>query len=141
GHCRIGRRHYVKPYPKDRESRVIPVDRSLMLLVQEYVDARGFGPDDFIFVTRRGVPVTKSNVNKLVWHPLLQAARLPPWRFHDLRHSVASWLAADGATLPEVMAIMGHSQLQTAQIYMHMVRSEERDDRIRSILRPRRLRA
>jgi integrase len=48
-------------------------------------------------------------------------------RFHDLRHTHASWLLASGADLKVVMDGMGHAQLATTQRYLHTL--DDADDR------------
>jgi integrase len=48
-------------------------------------------------------------------------------RFHDLRHTHASWLLAGGADLKVVMDRMGHTQLTTTQRYLHTL--PDADDR------------
>lgn len=39
--------------------------------------------------------------------------------FHDLRHAAGTRFGATGASLPDIMAFMGHSSLKAAQVYMH----------------------
>lgn len=46
---------------------------------------------------------------------------LPGVRFHDLRHSCASLLAAEGVDLYTISKILGHSSVQTTQRYAHLV--------------------
>ena len=42
-------------------------------------------------------------------------------RFHDLRHSAASLLAAQGATAHDVMETLGHTQITTTMnLYTHV---------------------
>jgi integrase len=54
-------------------------------------------------------------------HALLTAAKLPRVRFHDLRHSAASLLIAEGVELVEVSMLLGHSELRvTADLYSHL---------------------
>jgi len=54
-------------------------------------------------------------------HGLLKAAGLPRCRFHDLRHSCASILIAQGVQLAEISQLLGHSQLRlTADTYGHL---------------------
>jgi len=56
-----------------------------------------------------------------VLHELLAAAKLPRVRFHDLRHSAASLLIAEGVELVEVSMLLGHSELRvTADLYSHL---------------------
>jgi site-specific recombinase XerD len=48
-------------------------------------------------------------------------AMIPQVRFHDLRHSAASLLIAEGVELVEVSILLGHSELRvTADIYSHL---------------------
>ena len=42
------------------------------------------------------------------------------FRFHDLRHSCASYLAMTGASLVEIAAVLGHKTLQMVQRYAHL---------------------
>jgi integrase len=54
-------------------------------------------------------------------HTLLESAKLPRVRFHDLRHSAASLLIAEGVELVEVSMLLGHSELRvTADLYSHL---------------------
>jgi integrase len=57
---------------------------------------------------------------RTVWRPSCQAAGLPNLpRFHDLRHSHASWLLAGGADLQVVKERLGHASIMTTQRYLH----------------------
>ena len=47
-------------------------------------------------------------------------AGIENFRFHDLRHTFASYLAMNGATLAEIAGAMGHRTLQMAQRYAHL---------------------
>lgn len=57
------------------------------------------------------------------WRAAVQAARLENFRFHDLRHSAASYLAMNGASTIEIAAILGHKTLQMVQRYSHLCTS------------------
>jgi integrase len=60
-----------------------------------------------------------------VLHGLLDAAEptLPRLRFHDLRHSAASFLIAGGVELVEVSKLLGHSEVRlTADLYSHLLK-------------------
>jgi len=57
---------------------------------------------------------------RMVWRPACKAAGLPDApRFHDLRHSHASWLLAGGADLQVVKERLGHASIMTTQRYLH----------------------
>ncbi|MGC5662258.1 tyrosine-type recombinase/integrase [Micromonospora sp. WMMD723] len=53
------------------------------------------------------------------WRPSLQRAGLPiGLRFHDLRHSYATWLVSDGVPI-DVAKVTGHEQTSTAPEPVH----------------------
>lgn len=54
------------------------------------------------------------------WRAALREARIREFRFHDLRHTCASMLAQEGATLLEIADVLGHRQLQVTKRYSHL---------------------
>lgn len=54
-----------------------------------------------------------------VWRAALAEAGIENFRFHDLRHSAASYLAMNGATLAELAEILGHRTLAMVRRYAH----------------------
>jgi site-specific recombinase XerD len=49
-----------------------------------------------------------------VWVVALARSGLPPaLRFHDLRHSYATWLVSDGVPINAVSRLIGHEQIST----------------------------
>lgn len=54
------------------------------------------------------------------WQQALKAAGIKAFRFHDLRHSCASYLAQSGATLLEIADLLGHRQLSVTKRYSHL---------------------
>ena len=61
------------------------------------------------------------------WHRILKAAGVEQCRIHDLRHSHASLLVNQGATLYQVQALLGHASPQTTQRYSHLASQTLRD--------------
>lgn len=54
------------------------------------------------------------------WERAVQDAGLVDFRFHDLRHSAASYLAMNGASLVEIAAVLGHRTMQMVKRYSHL---------------------
>ncbi len=77
----------------------------------------------YIFATPTGTPLDGTNVTKQ-FKRLLAESGLEPMRFHDLRHSSASLLLAQGVEMRLVMEALGHSQISlTANTYTHVIPS------------------
>ncbi len=73
-----------------------------------------------VFVNNEGEPVDKEWLTYR-WNPVRKAAGLSDFRWHDLRHSCASFLAQNGATLVEIGAVLGHSSPSVTAKYSHLV--------------------
>lgn len=54
------------------------------------------------------------------WLAALEKANIKNFRFHDLRHSAASYLAMNGASLAEIAEVLGHKTLQMVKRYAHL---------------------
>lgn len=54
------------------------------------------------------------------WETALKRAKIEDFRFHDLRHTAASYLVMSGATGPEVAEVLGHKDLQMVKRYSHL---------------------
>ena len=53
------------------------------------------------------------------WEKALREAQVKDFRFHDLRHTAASYLAMNGASLAEIAEILGHKTLAMVKRYAH----------------------
>lgn len=60
------------------------------------------------------------------WNTVLRRAGIPDFRFHDLRHTHASYLAMSGATERELMESLGHSTPAMASRYAHLANEHKR---------------
>jgi integrase len=57
---------------------------------------------------------------RYAWYQALKQAGIADFRFHDLRHSTASYLAMNGASLVEIAEVLGHKTLSMVQRYAHL---------------------
>lgn len=81
---------------------------------------KAYCDNDYIFKWDNGAPFTPDFVTKK-FPKLLKKYGLPHIRFHDLRHSCASLLLANGFSLKDIQEWLGHSDFSiTANIYAHL---------------------
>src|SRR6266508_744128 len=79
------------------------------------------------FTTSRGTPLSARNVIRS-YHRLLAKGKLKRRRFHDLRHSCATFLLAKNIPARTVMDILGHSNISlTMNTYSHVMPEMLRD--------------
>ena len=71
---------------------------------------------DLVFPDRRG----RSSFPRKAWEDAVQDAGITDFRFHDLRHTFASYLAMSGATLAELAEALGHKSLSMVKRYAHL---------------------
>ena len=72
---------------------------------------------DLVFPGRlRGRPVDL----RASFETALKRAGIEDFRWHDLRHSAASYLAMNGATLAEIAEVLGHKTLAMVKRYAHL---------------------
>jgi len=80
-----------------------------------------------VFASTIGTPLEPTTLRRH-FHATLKLLGIDRRRFHDLRHTAASLLLAQGATLHEVKEILGHSQIRlTSDLYGHAYMSVKRE--------------
>jgi integrase len=76
------------------------------------------GPDERVFCNVLGRTLDHWALRRR-YRRAQKAAGLRPLRWHDLRHTYGSLLAAHGVDLVTIQAVMGHSALATTGRYLH----------------------
>jgi integrase len=75
---------------------------------------------EFVFPNPSGIPGAVKFFDSY-WHTALEAAGISGFRFHDLRHTCASYLAAQKCSLLEIADVLGHKTLAMVKRYSHLV--------------------
>ncbi len=79
-----------------------------------------------VFASKVGTPIHPRNLLR-AFYQLLERAELPHMWFHDLRHSCATLLAAQGVPAHVAMEILGHSDIRTTlSVYTHVLDDSKR---------------
>jgi len=81
-----------------------------------------------VFPNQVGRPIEKQNLLRRSFWPILRQAGLPHMRFHDLRHSAATLLLAQGVHPRVVQERLGHSTISvTMDTYSHVMPTLQRE--------------
>ena len=83
---------------------------------------------DLVFTNSVGNAINPANLRNRSFIPLLNRARLPIIRFHDLRHSTATLLLSLECNPKVVQELLGHSQIGvTMDVYSHALPTMQKD--------------
>jgi integrase len=104
---------------KNGDARFLPLIGRSLAVVQALQRRRHPLEDDYLFPAPNGRKGPYRAFDKH-WHQALDAAGIDNFRFHDLRHTCASYLAGDGATLLEIADVLGHRSLRVTLRYVHL---------------------
>jgi integrase len=102
---------------KNKDARALPLSGEAFQLLQERSKVRSL-KDDRVFP-----PVSdkaESRGLRNAWERALKAAEITDFRWHDLRHTAASYLAMSGVSLVEIAKILGHRTLAMVARYSHL---------------------
>lgn len=113
--------------PKTRTSRrSVELDRATFDELRRWrrqLDRDGLpcGPDDWMFCNTTGRFLNPASISQL-FDRIVQRSGLPRVRFHDLRHTHASLLVADGIAIKVVSERLGHAHPAfTMHTYQHLL--------------------
>jgi integrase/recombinase XerD len=118
----------IRVFGKGQKTRIVPVGEYAIAQIDTYLTQRAFvNPREkspFLFINRYGKPISRQFFFKRVKAYAKQVGIQVSMSPHTLRHSFATHLLEQGASLRAVQEMLGHTHLSTTQIYTHV--SEKR---------------
>lgn len=108
---------------KNGERRVVPLLGHAQRLLKEHAKIRRLDTG-FLFPGRNP---QRPVFIRAPWLEAVKVAGIEDLRFHDLRHSAASYLAMNGASLAEIAEVLGHKTLQMVKRYSHLSEAHTAD--------------
>ena len=107
---------------KNGERRAVPLTGHALEQLRELGNTRRRDTDLVFPATDAAKPIEI----RTAWTAAVARAGLPDFRFHDLRHTTASYLAQGGATPIDIAAVLGHKTLAMVKRYAHLSESRVR---------------
>jgi len=103
---------------KNGEDRGVPISSAIYKELFEFSKVRNI-KSDYVFIRPDG--------QKLLYFrdrftDAVENAEIENFRFHDLRHTAASYLAMNGASLLDIAEILGHKTLAMVKRYSHLTK-------------------
>jgi integrase len=104
-------------HTKNRDRRALPLTHHALDVVRELHRNHKRRDTDLLFPRADGQAPMEIRKH---WNRAVKEAGIQDFRFHDLRHTAASYLAMNGATLAEIADVLGHRTLQMVKRYAHL---------------------
>lgn len=121
----IARKSMTLHDTKNGDTRAVPLVGVALDAIRAWGKVRPLAADALVFPGR--TPKTKYTPLDFerAWQTALKRAGIEGFRFHDLRHTAASYLAMNGAGLREIADILGHKTLAMVQRYSHLTQDHK----------------
>jgi integrase len=112
--------------------RVVHIDEDICSMMKVHLGDRRLRPDAYVFVGQYGAQWNHSNFRSRFWKDAIARASAEAsrrgmefpsaLRFHDLRHTFASFLVESGVHVREMAELLGHASAQiTLDRYSHIM--------------------
>lgn len=101
---------------KNGERRAVPLASAAADVLREHGKVRHLD-SPLVFPSPRA---RRAVFPRAAWDRSIAAAGIDNFKFHDLRHSAASYLAMAGASTVEIADVLGHKTLQMVRRYTHL---------------------
>jgi site-specific recombinase XerD len=121
----LGTGAHVSCTGKGRKQRITPLTSPTMATLKSWLAERGGLPADPLFPTRRGTPLSRDALERLIAKHAATATRACPTLRemkttpHTLRHTAAMRLLNVGVDTAVIALWLGHAAIATTQIYIH----------------------
>ena len=126
------RQGVIRVIGKGNKERLVPLGEESLDWLNRYIrdvrpDFFKGQPDATLFPSNRGTPQTRQTFWYAIKRYAILAGINKPISPHVLRHAFATHLLNHGADLRVVQMLLGHSDISTTQIYIHVARERLKD--------------
>lgn len=124
---------FIRVIGKGSKQRLIPIGKFTQQQIRNYINnqrkllkiAKGF--EDIVFLNRRGKQLTRAMIFTIVREVAKQAGVQKKISPHTFRHSFATHLLENGANLRAIQLMLGHENITTTEVYVHVEKSYLRE--------------
>jgi integrase len=107
---------------KNGERRAVPLTGQALALMRQHAKVRRLGTALVFPDTTGSRPLSIRNA----FENAVERSGITDFHFHDLRHTFASYLAMNGASLLEIAEVLGHKTLAMVKRYAHLTEGHTR---------------
>ena len=119
-------RQLLRVFGKGSKERIVPYSDDAAVYLHEYIDRMRYQLmkkgdfNEYVFLNNRGGKLTRQGIWKKLKEFAALAGITKDISPHKLRHTFATHLLEGGADLRSVQMLLGHSSINTTEIYTHV---------------------
>jgi len=118
---------YIKILGKGSKERIVYLNSACISAYQNYIKFRPESKDKALFISRRGTRISNRRVEQIIEEKLkLSGLSGMGFSVHKLRHTAATLMYQNGVDVRVLKEVLGHENLDTTQIYTHVVNEQIR---------------
>lgn len=113
----------LKVTGKRNKQRIVPFGDEFLNVIKDYIDVRDahvVRSDDAFFVSDKGSRMAYHQVRLLVKENLSAISSLKKCSPHVLRHTFATSMLNNNASLESIKRLLGHQSVETTEVYTHV---------------------
>lgn len=107
---------------KGGKDRMTIMSQMMSNKIQEFTQY--LNKDNFIFTNKKGDPLSPRTIQKVIEKARVESNMTKDVHIHTLRHSFATHLLEAGVDIRYIQSLLGHSSLETTQIYTNVSNNE-----------------
>lgn len=124
---------YLRVMGKGKKERIVPIDDVALKYVKVYSNyyrnkLLKNKDSEYLFISSYGTKITRQAFFKLIKGECEKKGIEKEISPHTLRHSFASILLKNGANIRVIQELLGHEDLETTQIYTHLINEKLKKD-------------
>ena len=105
---------------KGNKDRIVYINNGLLENLISYLEKTGKSRTGLVFTTRTGRLINQNNINRMIETYRKKAGIEKHISAHTFRHSYATALLRETGNLSLVQRVLGHEDISTTQIYVHL---------------------
>lgn len=120
---------HVPPF-EDTNERTIPLNKSALEVVKNYLEIRPKSPSHSLFITKTGKPLLIRNIRTAI-DRYFRIGGVKQAKVNDLRHTWVAFQLQSGVSLITVSKLAGHKRLSTTEKYLQFITGQSSDGKIK----------
>lgn len=126
--------HLIRVFGKGRKERIVYYGKNAEIAMDNYLAIRSFS-SEYLIINNMGNQITPRGIEKIIEKISNMACITNHVSPHTFRHTFATHLLNNGADIKSVQELLGHSSLNTTEVYTHITSDYLKSEYLKSMPR------